>query len=85
MNSVKTSISLPEDLFERVERMAEEMDISRSRVFSIAVRELLDKWDNERLKKQLNDVYGDNMSSDDKGLLEGMKTKYRELDFSEWK
>lgn len=51
---MKTAISLPDDLFEKVEELAEELHLSRSRIFSEAVRGFLSRRTNEKILQALN-------------------------------
>ena len=55
--NIKTAISIEENLFEQVKKLASELRIPRSRVFSIAVKELIKKRDSEKLLRQINDAY----------------------------
>jgi metal-responsive CopG/Arc/MetJ family transcriptional regulator len=73
--SMKTAISLPDDLFHAVDRIAEEEKISRSKVFVEAIEDLLRRRKNRRLLKDLNDAYAEEESPEEKDLRRGA-TKY---------
>ena len=62
---MKTAISVKDKLFERAERFARREKISRSRLFSDAVREYLDKREAEDITANLNAVYSNEDSSVD--------------------
>ncbi|MCK4577197.1 MAG: ribbon-helix-helix protein, CopG family [Candidatus Marinimicrobia bacterium] len=79
MATVKTAISVPEDLLEELKNTAEEMDISRSRVFTLAVREFLEARENRRILEQLNRVYGEEPDEEERKLTKAMKTKLQRL------
>ncbi|MDH4164443.1 MAG: ribbon-helix-helix protein, CopG family [Nitrospirota bacterium] len=52
---MKTAISVPDALFDEVERAAKENHVSRSEVFVIAVREYLEKRKAKKLLDDLNE------------------------------
>jgi len=58
MSSVKTAISLPEDLFAEVEVLAAERHVSRSAVVAQALREYVERLDTARLMAEMNAVHG---------------------------
>lgn len=73
-NSMKTAISIPDDLFEKVERFARRNRYSRSKVFIMAVRVFLEKVENRKLLDDLNAAYGIDESPKEKKVRElGMK------------
>ena len=59
MANVKTAISLEKPLFEQVNMMAKNLNISRSRLFSIAVQEYLKRCQNFELLDKINAAYDD--------------------------
>ena len=54
MEYVKTAISLHKALFEQVEALAHEMQISRSRLFVLAVEKFIHHHENQRLLERIN-------------------------------
>lgn len=55
---MKTAISIPDPLFDAAERLASQLGISRSELFQIAVKALLDEHEGEGITEALNAVYG---------------------------
>lgn len=55
--SMKTAISLPDELFKAAEETAAELGIPRSRLFAIAVKEFISRHRKEYITEQLNRVY----------------------------
>ncbi len=49
MANIKTAISLPEPLFEQAEALAHEMNVSRSRLFSLALEDFIRRHENKQL------------------------------------
>ena len=47
--TIKTAISVDEALFEKAKTLARELDISRSRLFALAVQEFIEKHENQHL------------------------------------
>ena len=58
-NSVKTAISLQKELFYDVNKLAEELHVSRSKLFVMAVQDFMKKNENEKLLAQINQVFDD--------------------------
>ena len=59
MASVKTAVSIDASLFERAEALAGKMALSRSRIYSLAIQEFLEKLENRKLLAQINAAYED--------------------------
>ncbi len=60
---MKTAISIRDDIFEAAERVALEMGISRSELYSKAVELFVSRHENERVTERLDAVYGEAGSS----------------------
>ncbi|MGE5598413.1 MAG: ribbon-helix-helix protein, CopG family [Bacteroidota bacterium] len=54
MPNIKTAVSIPAPLFERADRMAREMEISRSEFFARAVEHYLRQRENEELLAKID-------------------------------
>lgn len=54
---MKTAISIPDDLFEPAERLAEELRVSRSQLYARAVAELLARLRYDDVTCRLDEVY----------------------------
>jgi metal-responsive CopG/Arc/MetJ family transcriptional regulator len=83
MTSVKTAISIQRSLFEKVNNLAREMDISRSRVFVMAVEEYLQRYQNRQLLAEINQAYKDSPTPDEQKYLEQMRQQQRRV-IDEW-
>ena len=55
---MKTAISIPDELFEAADALAQRMGISRSRLYADAVAEHLAKHRDEEVTQRLDSVYG---------------------------
>ena len=65
---MKTAISIPDDLFEEVVKLASENKISRSQIFCLAVKEYLERVRSQKLLEALNNAYSDEETDDEKIL-----------------
>ena len=57
MASVKTAISLQKSFLDQVDELAQELDISRSRLFVLATEEFIKRRKAQELTKAINDAY----------------------------
>lgn len=55
---MKTAISIPDDVFESADEIAQELGISRSELYANAVAEYLAKHRAADVTAKLNEVYG---------------------------
>jgi metal-responsive CopG/Arc/MetJ family transcriptional regulator len=78
---MKTAISLPDDLFESADELAERLGVSRSELYAEAVAEYLAKHRNEDVTARLNEVYADEATGVDPALR---SSQARSLGSSEW-
>lgn len=74
---MKTAISIPDDLFEKVDKLAKETKTSRSRIFCKAVEFYLEKTKSQRLLRELNTVYGREDSPEEKRLRKKSAEYYK--------
>ncbi len=73
---MKTAISIPEDILEEAEKIAKEQHFSRSALFTIAVREYIDRIKSKRLLDALNETYSGAESPEDADLRQKSKKYY---------
>ena len=79
MPGVKTAISLDEELLIKVNRLADNLHVSRSKVFTLAVREYLKKQENQSLLAQLNEVYEDFPSEEEREISKSMRITHNKI------
>jgi metal-responsive CopG/Arc/MetJ family transcriptional regulator len=84
MASVKTAISLQQHLFDQIEALAREMQISRSRLFVLAVEEFIERYQNQKLLQEINAAYEDMPEPEEQELLHGMRRQHRQLVEGQW-
>ncbi len=76
---VKTAISLERELFERGEATAERMGLSRSGLFAAALKEFLERQENEQLARDLNEAYSDGFNDEEREHLRAASESFRRL------
>jgi len=69
-------ISIPDSLYEQASNLAQEMQISPSDLFSLAVEEYLHRH-HQKLLTSINDVYADGLDDSEQAMLEGMRRHQR--------
>ena len=79
MPGVKTAISLDEGLLIKVNRLANALHISRSKVFTMAVQDYLKKQENQSLLAQLNEAYEDFPSEEEREISKAMRIKHNKI------
>ena len=78
---MKTAISIPDELFESADALAEEMSLSRSELYARAVAEYLAKHRDTDVTARLNAVY----STESGGLNASIRSaQSRSLGDEEW-
>ena len=80
-DGMKTAISLPDDLFDSAETLAEKLGMSRSELYATAVAEYLAKHRDEDVTARLNEVYADQPSGFEEPLRAAQARSVRS---SEW-
>jgi len=79
MPGVKTAISLDEKLFNRVNKLSKEIHVSRSRLFTLAVKDYLKKQENREILAQLNKAYGDQAAEEEVEIMKSMRVRHGKI------
>ena len=79
MPGVKTAISLDEELLMKVNRLSNDLHVSRSKVFTLAVQDYLKKQENQSLLAQLNEAYEDFPGEEERGISKSMRIKQSKI------
>ena len=66
---MKTAISVPDPIFDAAENLARRLGMSRSQLYTTAVKLYIDASDDEAVTQALNQVYPDAAGSMDPVLL----------------
>jgi metal-responsive CopG/Arc/MetJ family transcriptional regulator len=84
MAVIKTAISIDESLFDKINRLSEEIKLSRSQIFSQAVKYFIERKNNLELVRKINRAYADVLDEHEMEQLEKSKRKYKEILKEEW-
>ena len=82
--TVKTAISINEALFKKVNKLSEQLKVSRSCLFVMALEDFVKRHENQLLLEQLNQVYDQPALADDEQVLPGMRRHHRGMLEGEW-
>lgn len=77
MAGVKTAISIEKKLFDQVNKLAKELRVSRSHLFSLAVEDYLKRYKSRNLLTEINDAYNDLSSDEEEKITKAMKKKHK--------
>jgi metal-responsive CopG/Arc/MetJ family transcriptional regulator len=78
---MKTAISIPDPIFEEAEEAAKELRMSRSELYTIALREFLQEKQTAHITERLNRVYEEASSTPDPVLV---RLQAASLPVEEW-
>ena len=84
MGNVKTAISIQESLFEQADALAHELEISRSRLFVIALEAFIQEYQNQQLLEKINAAYEEEADAAEESRLRSMRRLQRRLVEGEW-
>ena len=84
MSTTKTAISLPESLFERVDQLAQELDIPRSHIFVLAVEEFVRRHENRKLLAEIDAAYGEIRDREEELYRDRMRRQHRQAVQGRW-
>ena len=82
MPHVKTAISIEKPVFEQMDILAKTLNVSRSRLFTLAAREFIQRYHNIELLKQINDAYED--ASDPEPIVTTMRANHYDMVKDQW-
>ena len=78
---MKTAISIPDPLFQAADKLAKQLGVSRSELYSNAVKKLVDSYQRDLDRKKLDEVYSEDDSEPDKVLS---ALQWMALDKEDW-
>lgn len=76
---MKTAISIQSNLFNQVNELASRLNISRSYLFVLAVKDFVKKYQNKQLFQKINAAYEDFPDSQEKLYQQKVKTYHQKL------
>ncbi len=82
MPNIKTAISIEKLIFEQMDILAKNLNISRSRLFALAAEEFIQRHKNKELLESLNKAY-DDLSEPD-AIIPKMRSKHYKMVKDKW-
>ncbi len=84
MAQIKTAVSIQEFLFKEADQLARQMNISRSQLFTLAVKAFIEEYRNRQLLDRINKAYSDEPAPEEKKLLSRQKSYHRRMVKGQW-
>ena len=83
MANVKTAISIEKPIFDQVNNLAHKLNISRSRLFVVAVQEFLQRHKNLELLQAINEAY-DDLQEPETRIVGKMQPRHLKMVKNQW-
>ena len=82
MANIKTAISIEKPIFEQMNVLAKDLNISRSRLFALAAQEFIQRHKNIQLLQSLNEAYDD--LSESEPIVSKMRPRHYKMVKEQW-
>jgi metal-responsive CopG/Arc/MetJ family transcriptional regulator len=82
--TIKTAISIQKTLFDQAENLAQQLNISRSHLFGIAIENFIKSYQSQTLLDEINKAYDDQPDKNEQDRLVQMRKQQRKLVEGEW-
>ncbi len=82
MANIKTAISIEKPIFEQMNILAKDLNISRSHAFALAAEEFIQRHKNIELLASLNKAYGD--LSESEPIVPKMRSRHYKMVKDQW-
>jgi len=82
MPNIKTAISIEKPIFEQMNILAKNLNVSRSRLFAMAAREFIQRHNNMELLNLINEAYED--SSETEPMVTMMHLNHYKMVKDQW-
>ncbi len=76
---MKTAISIPDDLFKDIDKLAKKLQCSRSQLLADAARDFVEKQKNRDILDAINKAYSGNETDQEVTLRQKSKNHYAKL------
>ena len=77
MSNIKTAVSIKESLFKKAETLAKKLEISRSKLFAVALENFIRQQENRELLKKINEVHSQVFSPDEESYRKQIRDYHR--------
>lgn len=83
-STIKTAISIQKSLFEEAENLAQELNVSRSELFGLAIESFVRNHQNQKLLEEINQAYAEEPDPAEKVRLTKMRKHHRKMVRNAW-
>jgi metal-responsive CopG/Arc/MetJ family transcriptional regulator len=83
-STIKTAVSIQKSLFEEAENLAQEMNVSRSELFGLAIETFVRNHQNQKLLEEINEAYSDEPDPTEKVRLTKIRKQHRKMVRNSW-
>jgi hypothetical protein len=84
MENIKTAISIQKPLFDEAEALAQELKVSRSGLFAMAVKEFIYRHKNHKMLQSINAAYADIDDTEEESLSTQRRSKHHNMVKDQW-
>jgi metal-responsive CopG/Arc/MetJ family transcriptional regulator len=84
MRSVKTTISIEKNLFDQADKMARTMNVSRSKLFVVALQDFLEHQKNKEMLAQINEAYAEEADATEQTMRRKLGRQQKRLVVGDW-
>ncbi|MFZ3106494.1 MAG: hypothetical protein WA105_03845 [Candidatus Hydromicrobium sp.] len=84
MSNIKTAVSIKESLFKEAETLAKKLEISRSKLFAVALENFIRQQENRELLKKINEVHSQVLSPDEESYRKQIRDYHKRSLEDEW-
>lgn len=81
---VKTAISIQKSLFDQAESLAQQLNVSRSRLFGLAIEDFIKHHQSRLLLEEIDQAYADEPDTSEQIRLSQMRKSHRKIVEGEW-
>ena len=82
--TIKTAISIQKSLFEQADNLAQQLNMSRSHLFGLAIEAFVKNHQNQTLLDEINQAYSDEPDPNERVRFSKMRNQHRKLVENEW-
>jgi len=84
MSNIKTAVSIKESLFKEAETLAKKLEISRSKLFAVALENFIRQQENRELFKKINEAHSQALSPGEESYRKQIRDYHRRSLEDEW-
>jgi metal-responsive CopG/Arc/MetJ family transcriptional regulator len=84
MAFVKTGLSIDKQLFKKADEIASKLDISRSKLYQLALEDYIRQYENRQILEKINNAYSDKTTSEENKFQGHMKIYHKKTQEDKW-